>query len=81
MAGIGSSVSIFFCIAELDFYREFHQRLNSLVFEYIRQDPATVISMLWNGFPVFRYLLLWVFFSWLMYRFYLLVDHARLSCW
>lgn len=71
-----SSISIFFCIAELDFYREFHQRLNSLVFEYIRQDPATVISMLWNGFPVFRYLLLWVFFSWLMYRFYLLVDHA-----
>jgi phosphoglycerol transferase MdoB-like AlkP superfamily enzyme len=73
-----SSVSIFFCIAELDFYREFHQRLNSLVFEYIRQDPATVISMLWNGFPVFRYLVLWVFLSWLMYRFYLLVDHA--SC-
>ncbi|HQQ74492.1 MAG TPA: LTA synthase family protein, partial [Pseudomonadales bacterium] len=73
---IASSISIFFCIAELDFYREFHQRLNSLVFEYIRQDPATVISMLWNGFPVFRYLLLWVFFSWLMYRFYLLVDHV-----
>ena len=71
-----SSLAIFFCIAELDFYREFHQRLNSLVFEYIRQDPATVISMLWNGFPVFRYLLLWLFFSWLMYRFYLLVDHT-----
>jgi phosphoglycerol transferase MdoB-like AlkP superfamily enzyme len=73
---VASSISIFFSIAELDFYREFHQRLNSLVFEYIRQDPATVISMLWNGFPVFRYLMLWVFFSWLMYRFYLLVDHA-----
>ena len=73
-----SSVSIFFCIVELDFYREFHQRLNSLVFEYIQQDPVTVVSMLWNGFPVFRYLLFWVFFSWLMYRFYLLVDHV--SC-
>lgn len=73
---VASSISIFFCIAELDFYREFHQRLNSLVFEYIRQDPGTVISMLWNGFPVLRYLMLWVFFSWLMYRFYLLVDHA-----
>ncbi len=71
-----SSLSIFFCIAELDFYREFHQRLNSLVFEYIRQDPATVVSMLWHGFPVFRYLLLWLLFSWLMYRFYLLLDHA-----
>lgn len=73
---LASSIAIFFCIAELDFYREFHQRLNSLVFEYIRQDPATVISMLWNGFPVFRYLLLWLLFSWLMYRFYLLVDHV-----
>ena len=73
---LASSVSILFCIAELDFYREFHQRLNSLVFEYIRQDPATVVSMLWNGFPVFRYLLLWVLFSWMMYRFYLLMDHA-----
>ncbi len=72
---LASSVSIFFCIAELDFYREFHQRLNSLVFEYIRQDPATVFSMLWNGFPVLRYLILWLLFSWLMYRFYLLVDH------
>jgi phosphoglycerol transferase MdoB-like AlkP superfamily enzyme len=73
---LASSISILFCIAELDFYREFHQRLNSLVFEYIRQDPATVASMLWNGFPVFRYLLLWALFSWLMYRFYLLMDHA-----
>ena len=63
----GSSIVIFFCIAELDFYREFHQRLNSLVFEYIRQDPATVISMLWNGFPLFRYLLLWMFLSLLMF--------------
>lgn len=73
---IASSLSIFFCIAELDFYREFHQRLNSLVFEYIRQDPKTVISMLWNGFPLFRYLLLWLFCSWLIFRFYRLLD-----CW
>ncbi len=71
-----TSVVIFFCITELDFYREFHQRLNSLVFEYVRQDPATVISMLWRGFPVLRYLLLWLLLSWLMYRFYLLVDHV-----
>lgn len=73
-----SSLAIFFCITELDFYREFHQRLNSLVFEYIRQDPKTVLSMLWNGYPLFRYLLLWLLLSWLMYRFYWLLDH--LSC-
>lgn len=67
---IASSLSIFFCITELDFYREFHQRLNSLVFEYMRQDPKTVVSMLWNGFPLFRYLLLWAFLSWFMYCVY-----------
>ncbi len=65
-----SSISIFFCIAELDFYREFHQRLNSLVFEYMKQDPKTVISMLWNGFPLFRYLLAWAVLSGLIYCFY-----------
>lgn len=75
---IASSVSIFFCIAELDFYREFHQRLNSLVFEYIRQDPKTVISMLWNGFPLFRYLLLWALCSWAMYYLYGTLDY--LAC-
>lgn len=73
-----SSLVIFFCITELDFYREFHQRLNSLVFEYIRQDPETVLSMLWNGYPLFRYLLLWMFLSWLMYHLYERID--RLSC-
>lgn len=73
-----SSLIIFFSITELDFYREFHQRLNSLVFEYIRQDPETVASMLWNGYPLFRYLLLWAFLSWVMYRLYLAID--RLSC-
>lgn len=75
---VASSLSIFFCIAELDFYREFHQRLNSLVFEYIRQDPKTVVSMLWNGFPLFRYLLLWVFLSWVMYGVYNFLSN--ISC-
>ena len=43
----------------MDFYREFHQRLNSLVFQYLEEDLGTVSSMLWNGFPVARYLLAW----------------------
>lgn len=48
----------FLAILELDFYREFHQRLNSLVFEYMKEDPKTVLSMIWFGFPVLRYLAL-----------------------
>jgi len=46
-------------IIELDFYREFNQRLNSLVFQYLREDPRTVASMIWHGFPVLRHLFVW----------------------
>ena len=53
---------------ELSFYREFHQRLNTLVFQYLQEDPATVLSMLWYGFPVVRLLLGMALVSWLMYR-------------
>lgn len=48
----------FLAVLELDFYREFQARLNSLVFQYIKEDPQTVVSMLWYGFPVLRYLAL-----------------------
>lgn len=44
-------------IIELNFYQEFHQRLNVLVFQYLSEDPKTVLSMLWHGFPVVRLLL------------------------
>ena len=54
-----ASLSLLLGIAEMDFYREFHQRLNSLVFQYLEEDLGTVSSMLWNGFPVARYLLAW----------------------
>ena len=47
-------------LAEPVFYREFHQRLNGLVFQYISEDPRTVLSMLWHGFPMARALLLWL---------------------
>ena len=53
-----SSVMIFLAIVELDFYHEFHTRLNSLVFEYMKEDPATVLSMIWYGFPVITYLII-----------------------
>ncbi|SIQ42129.1 LTA synthase family protein [Aquipseudomonas alcaligenes] len=54
-----ASLSLLLGITEMDFYREFHQRLNSLVFQYLEEDLGTVSSMLWNGFPVARYLLAW----------------------
>ena len=51
--------SLFLGIVELDFYYEFHNRLNSIAFQYLKEDPATVSNMIWNGFPVITYLLLW----------------------
>lgn len=44
-------------IAETEFYREFFVRFNSLALQYWQQ-PATVLSMIWHGYPVVRYLLL-----------------------
>jgi phosphoglycerol transferase MdoB-like AlkP superfamily enzyme len=46
-------------VIELDFYREFNQRLNSLAIQYMQEDAGTVSSMLWHGYPVLRYLLGW----------------------
>lgn len=56
---IFASVTLFLGVIELDFYREFNQRLNALVFQYLKEDPRTVVSMIWYGFPVVRYVLAW----------------------
>lgn len=56
--GLCGAVCIFLGIAELEFYHEFHARLNSIAFQYLKEDPKTVIHMLWFGFPVARYLLM-----------------------
>ncbi|MDY7559809.1 LTA synthase family protein [Pseudomonas sp. 10B1] len=63
---LGASITLFLGLMELDFYREFHQRLNGLVFQYVKEDPKTVLSMLWYGFPVARYLLVWAAVTWLL---------------
>jgi phosphoglycerol transferase MdoB-like AlkP superfamily enzyme len=42
---------------ELEFYREFAQRLNGLAIQYIKEDAQTVAFMIWHSFPVIRYLL------------------------
>lgn len=69
---LASSLCLFFAVAELNFYREFHQRLNSLVFQYLQEDLGTVTSMIWNGFPVLRLLLAWalatLLLAWLFRR-------------
>lgn len=63
-----AGVALLAGMLELDFYREFHQRLNGLVFQYLGEDPTTVLSMLWHGFPVGRYLLGWALVTWLFAR-------------
>ncbi len=55
---IAGFISIFSAIAELEFYHEFHTRLNSIAFQYLKEDPVTVGRMLWHGFPIIRYSLL-----------------------
>lgn len=71
-----ASVTLFLGLAELDFYKEFHQRLNSLVFQYLQEDQATVMSMLWNGFPVARYLVAWFVISGLWWWMFSRLDRA-----
>ncbi|AHL74206.1 membrane protein [Stutzerimonas stutzeri] len=73
-----SSVAILLGLIELNFYAEFHQRLNSLVFQYLQEDPVTVLSMLWHGFPVLRLLGAWGLMSGLMYLLFRWLD--RLTC-
>ncbi|MDR3055634.1 MAG: LTA synthase family protein [Zoogloeaceae bacterium] len=61
--GVCASLVILLGMIELNFYQEFHQRLNALVFQYLQEDPATVLSMLWYGFPVLRLLCVWLILS------------------
>ena len=63
-------------VIELDFYREFHQRLNNLVFQYMKEDPGTVMSMLWHGFPVLRLLLGWAVAAWVFYWVLAKIDQS-----
>ncbi|MCQ4295567.1 LTA synthase family protein [Pseudomonas stutzeri] len=75
--GSCASLAILVGLVELNFYREFHQRLNSLVFQYLQEDPTTVMSMLWHGFPVLQLLAAWGVLSLLM--FVLFVRLERLT--
>ena len=75
-----ASVTLFLGLIELDFYREFNQRLNGLVFQYLKEDPKTVLSMLWYGFPMLRYLLAWALASALLVWAFRKIDRATRPC-
>ena len=63
-----ANVYLFLGLVELEFYREFQQRLNSLVFQYLREDPSTVIAMLWHGLPILQYLGFFGVASYVLFR-------------
>ncbi len=68
MSGFCALIGLFIIsgLAEIEFYRELEMRFNTLVFEYM-SHPKIVAGMVWEGYPIFRYLLVWallfVFFS------------------
>ncbi|MEO6034856.1 MAG: LTA synthase family protein [Verrucomicrobiota bacterium] len=66
-------VSIFALIAEVEFYKEFEQRLGRLTFEYFStksEHNAIIAGMIWHGYPVVRWTLacfaIWLLFIWLI---------------
>ena len=71
-----SSVVMLLGVMEMDFYREFHQRLNSLVLQYMAEDPQTVLSMIWYGYPVMRYLAAWALATVALYLLFTVIDRA-----
>lgn len=71
---LAACVGIFLGVLELDFYHEFHQRLNSLVFQYVREDPRTVLSMIWNGYPVVKYMIAWIIITAIVFLVFKLID-------
>ncbi len=50
---------IFLGVSEAEFYGEFESRFNSLVYEYVGH-PKIVAGMIWDGYPVVRYTLIWL---------------------
>jgi len=59
LTAIVYSIFMFLTLSEVEFYKEFQDRYNTLATHYILDDPITVIKMLWNGFPVITYTIIW----------------------
>lgn len=72
-----ASVFLLFGMIELEFYAEFQQRLNGLVFQYLKEDFSTAMYMVWTGLPVITYLIGWLCGTWLLwYLFKFLLDRT-----
>lgn len=86
IVGIGSLLML----AEMEFVREFQVRYNQLALAYLDQS-STVGGMIWKGYPVIRYILVWiaamvifaVHLRWMMRRIYALSGGWRVgaSAW
>lgn len=50
------------CLGEYEFFKEFQTRFNQLALDYLDQKE-TVAGMVWYGYPVVRYLLIWIAIS------------------
>ncbi|MDY0267510.1 LTA synthase family protein [Trichloromonas sp.] len=60
--GILTAALLLLGISEAEFYVEFESRYNALVYEYL-SHPKIVGEMIWEGYPVVRYTLLWLLFA------------------
>lgn len=68
-------LSIFALVVEVEFYKEFQMRLNSVVFEYFSfnaEHNAIIAGMIWHGYPVVRWglvcLVAWGLLIWITLR-------------
>lgn len=71
---VAASIALLLGLIELDFYHEFHHRLNNLMFEYIKADPITVLRMIWHGYAVIKFLLVWSVGSIFFWFFFAFLD-------
>jgi phosphoglycerol transferase MdoB-like AlkP superfamily enzyme len=58
---------LFLSLAEWQFYAEFQDRFNNLALQYLNDSPSTVLSMIWHGYPIVRYAVVWVLIALLFY--------------
>jgi hypothetical protein len=72
LTAIVYSIFMFLTLSEVEFYKEFQDRYNTLATHYILDDPITVMKMLWSGYTVITYTIIWavivIIFSWAMFR-------------
>jgi phosphoglycerol transferase MdoB-like AlkP superfamily enzyme len=80
-------LSIFALIAEVEFYKEFEQRLGRLTFEYFStktEHNSIILGMVWDGYPVIRWMLacfaIWGLFVWLMRPLLIRNIPAEIAC-